>query len=150
MLIRRISPKYAFGEDFISFRLNCGRYALFEEAILFLSFKVLPNKLVNQKIISSIIRTYYLDVMLTNSFVPVECFLRVPGISVDLQNMSGRMEDFCFSSDTTLTLWLSETFEFPELRTRHIFRHTSVSSTYPCKLVHWLVGHTFGFPISGQ
>ena len=39
-----------------------------------------------------------------------------------------------------------------------IFRHASVSSTYPCKLVGWLVGpsvrplvgHTFGFPISGQ
>ena len=32
----------------------------------------------------------------------------------------------------------------------HIFRHASVSSTYPCKLVGWSVGHTFGFPISGQ
>ena len=132
---RRISPKYAFGEDFISFRLICGRNALFEEAILFLSFKVLPNKLVNQKIISSIIRTYYLDVMLTNSFVPVECFLRVQGISVDLQNMSGRMEDFCFSSDTTLTLWLSETFEFPE---QDIFFDTQVSLA-PTH-VSWLVG----------
>ena len=41
---------------------------------------------------------------------------------------------------------------------RSIFRHASVSSTYPCKLVgklvgklvSWLVSHTFGFPISGQ
>ena len=31
-----------------------------------------------------------------------------------------------------------------------VFRHASVSSTYPCKLVSWLVGHTFGFPISGH
>ena len=31
-----------------------------------------------------------------------------------------------------------------------IFRHASVSSTYPCKLVSWSVRHTFGFPISGR
>ena len=31
-----------------------------------------------------------------------------------------------------------------------IFRQASVSRTYPCKLVGWSVGHTFGFPISGQ
>ena len=32
-----------------------------------------------------------------------------------------------------------------------VFRHASVSRTYPCKLVDWfkLVSHTFGFPISG-
>ena len=76
--------------------------------------------------------------MLTNSFVPVECFLRVQGISVDLQNMSGRMEDFCFSSDTTLTLWLSETFEFPE---QDIFFDTQVSlaPTHVSWSIGWLV-----------
>ena len=31
-----------------------------------------------------------------------------------------------------------------------IFRHASVSSTYPCPSVRWSVGHTFGFPISGR
>ena len=35
-----------------------------------------------------------------------------------------------------------------------IFRHASVSRTYPCPLVVWLVSklvsYTFGFPISGQ
>ena len=29
---------------------------------------------------------------------------------------------------------------------QNLFRHASVSSTFPCKLV----GHTFGFPISGR
>ena len=29
-----------------------------------------------------------------------------------------------------------------------IFRHASVSSTYPCPLVSKSVSHTFGFPIS--
>ena len=29
-----------------------------------------------------------------------------------------------------------------------LFRHASVSSTYPCPFVSPLVGHTFGFPIS--
>ena len=37
---------------------------------------------------------------------------------------------------------------------RCIFRHASVSSTYPCKsvggLVRKSVSHTFGFPTSGQ
>ena len=31
-----------------------------------------------------------------------------------------------------------------------IFRHASVSSTYPCPLVSKSVSHTFGFPISGR
>ena len=30
---------------------------------------------------------------------------------------------------------------------KHIFRHASVSSTYPCQSVRWLVGHTFEFPL---
>ena len=41
-----------------------------------------------------------------------------------------------------------------QIRWHSLFRHTSVSSTYPCKLVGWSVGplvrHTFGFPISGH
>ena len=60
------------------------------------------------------------------------------------QEEGGRASLDCFSFFCIFNKGFSKDHKFS------LFRHASVSSTYPCKLVGWSVRHTFGFPISGQ
>ena len=138
----------SFWEIFAVFAKNIyrhfERYSLFwQKYILWFweIFAVLQNYILSFWKIFAVFAKIYIVI-----FRDIHCFVNFWGFLIP-QRVLSPLE--CYWEDLPPKKCFPSGIALPEFVVP-VFRHACVSSTYPCPLVGWLVGHTFEFPISGR